>query len=30
MKSYDMLKENEEYIKWITDNEGKYHVLMEK
>ena len=23
MKSYDMLKENEEYIKWITDNEGK-------
>lgn len=23
MKSYNILKENEEYIKWITDNEGK-------
>ena len=23
ISDYDMLKENEEYIKWITDNEGK-------
>ena len=23
MKSYDMLKENEDYIKWISDNSGK-------